>query len=175
MDHLDPDIPRAPVGARIARPPPPLSETHLSLRGDPLLWSHRAVAPEDLPDLRSRWWDARLNQIWEAVQRSERFSKELRLARQKAEVELDLRAEWLRDVQIWQRRLEFEFGLMAEIIFTESTSEERARTPAPWRLQPLQLIKWALAEARTGNPLQQRCWACMLNKVTCLPSPPPNR
>ena len=66
MDNrLDPRIPRATLTLQPAALPP-LSETHMCLRGDPLLWNHISVAPEDMPGLRSRWWAARTNQIEEA-------------------------------------------------------------------------------------------------------------
>ena len=39
--------------------------------------------------------------------------------------QVDLRGEMLRDVSIWQCHIDFELGLMAEIIFTESTAEEK--------------------------------------------------
>ena len=97
-----------------------------------MLWNHRSVAPEDMPGLRFRWWAARADQIEEASHRLERSSKELRLAQHKAEAQVDLREEMLRDVSIWQRRVDFELGLMAEIIFTESTTEEITRMPAEW-------------------------------------------
>ena len=76
-----------------------------------------------MPGLRFRWWAARANRIKEASHRLKRSSKELRLVQHKAEVQVDLRGEMLRDVSIWQRRIDFELGLMAEIIFTESTTE----------------------------------------------------
>ena len=60
----------------------------------------------------------------------ERSSKELRLAQHKAEAQLDLMGDMLRGVSIWQHRIDFELGLMAEIIFTESTTEERTHMPA---------------------------------------------
>ena len=59
----------------------------------------------------------------------ERSSKELRLAQHKVEAQVDLRGDMLRDVSIWQRRVDFELGLMAEIIFTESTAEKRTHMP----------------------------------------------
>ena len=94
-----------------------------------MLWNHISVAPEDMPGLRFRWWAARANRIEEASHRLERSSKELRLAQHKAEAQVDLRGEMLRDVSIWQHRVDFELGLMAEIIFMESTAEERTRMP----------------------------------------------
>jgi hypothetical protein len=49
MDNpLDPSIPRASLSLRPAALPL-LSETHVSIRGDPLLWTHRSVPPEDMP------------------------------------------------------------------------------------------------------------------------------
>ena len=120
---LDPRIPQAALSLRPTALPP-LSETHMCFRGDPLLWNHRSVVPEDMPELRFRWWVARANRIQEALHRLERSSKELRLAQHKAEAQVDLRGEMLRDVNNWQRRVDFELGLMAEIIFTESTSKE---------------------------------------------------
>ena len=101
MDNpLDPRIPRAALSLRPAALPP-LSETHMCFRGDPLLWNHRSVAPEDMPGLRFRWWAARANRIKEASHRLERSSKELRLAQHKAEAQVDLRGEMPRDVSIW--------------------------------------------------------------------------
>ena len=118
MDNpLDPRILRAILSLRPAALPP-LSETHMCFRGDPLLWNHRSVAPEDMPGLCFRWWAARANRIEEASHRLERSSKELRLAQHKAEAQVDLRGEMLRDVSIWQCRVDFELGLMADIIFT---------------------------------------------------------
>ena len=172
MDNpLDPRIPRV---ALLLRPValPPLSETHMCFRGDPLLWNHRSVAPEDMPGLRFRWWAARANRIEEASHRLERSSKELRLAQHKAEAQVDLRGEMLRDVSIWQRRVDFELGLMAEIIFTESTAEERTRMPAQWHEQPVQLFKWAVGEAKSRDQLRRRRWACIVGEVSCPPSPP---
>ena len=90
----------------------------------------------------------------------------------KAEAQVDLRREMLRDVSIWQRRIDFELGLMAEIIFTESTAEERMRMPAQWHEQPVQLFKWAVGEAKSRNQLRRRCWACIIGEVSCPPSPP---
>ena len=91
MDNpLDPRIPWAALSLRPAALPP-LSETHMCFRGDPLLWNHRSVAPEDMPGLRFRWWAARANRIEEASHRLERSSKELRLAQHKAEAQFDLR------------------------------------------------------------------------------------
>ena len=40
---LDPRISLRPIALS------PLSETHMCFRGDPLLWNHRSVAPEDMP------------------------------------------------------------------------------------------------------------------------------
>ena len=151
MDNpLDPRIPRAALSLRPAALPP-LSETHMCFRGDPLLWNHRSVAPEDMPGLRFRWWAARANRIEEASHRLERSSKELRLAQHKAEAQVDLRGEMLRDVSIWQRRIDFELGLMAEIIFTESNTEERTCMPAQWHEQHVQLFKWVVGEANPGT------------------------
>src|SRR3989337_2467396 len=104
------------------------------------------MAPKDMSGLRFRWWAARANRIEEASHRLETSSKELRLAKDKVEAHVDLRGEMLRDVSIWQRRVDFELGLMAEIIFTESTAEERTRMPAEWREQPVQLFKCAVGE-----------------------------
>ena len=101
MDNpLDPRIPWAALSLRPAALPP-LSETHMCFRGDPLFWNRISVAPEDMPGLRFRWWAARANRIKEASHRSERGSKELRLAQHKAEAQVDLRGEMLRDVSIW--------------------------------------------------------------------------
>ena len=102
----------------------------------------------------------------------ERSSKELRLAQHKAEAQVDLRGEMLRDVSIWQRRVDFELGLMAEIIFTESTAEERTRMPAQWHEQPVQLFKWAVGEAKSRDQLRRHRWACIVGEVSCPPSPP---
>ena len=127
MDNpLDTRIPRAALSL-CPTALPPLSETHMCFRGDPLLWNHRSVAPEDMPGLRFRWWAARALRIEEASHRLERSSKELRAAQRMAEAQVDLRGEILMDVSIWQRRVDFELGLMAEIIFTESTAKERTR------------------------------------------------
>ena len=81
-----------------------------------MLWNHRSVAPEVMPGLRFRWWAERANRIEEVSHRLERSSKELRLAQHKAEAQVDLTGEMLRDVSIWQRRADFELGLMAEIV-----------------------------------------------------------
>ena len=102
---------------------------------------------------------ARANQIKEVSHRLERSSKELRLAQHKAEAQVDLRGEMLRDVSIWQCCFDFELGLMAEIIFTESTVEERTCMPAQWHEQPVQLFKWAVGEAKSRDQLRRRCWA----------------
>ena len=119
MDNpLDPRIPRAALSMRPAGLPP-LRETHMCFRGDLLLWNHRSVAPEDMPGLRFRGWAARENLIEEASHRLETSSKELRLAKHKAEAQVDLRGEMLRDVSIWQRRVDFDLGLMGEIISIE--------------------------------------------------------
>ena len=172
MDNpLDPRIPRAALSLRPTALPP-LSETHMCFRGDPLLWNHRSVAPEDMPGLRFRWWAARASRIKEASHQLERSSKELRLALHKAEAQVDLRGEMLRDVSIWQRRVGFELGLMAEIIFTESTAEERTRMPAQWHEQPVHLFKWAVGEAKSRDQLRRRRWACIVGEVSCPPSPP---
>ena len=90
----------------------------------------------------------------------------------KAEAQINLRGEMLRDVIIWQRRVDFELGLMAEIIFMESTAEERTRMPAEWHEQPVQLFKWAVGEAKSRDQLQRHRWACIIGKVSCPPSPP---
>ena len=100
MDNpLDPRIPRAALSLRLAALPP-LSETHMCFRGDPLLWNHRSVAPEDMPGLRFRWLEARANLIEEASHQLERSLKEPCLAKHKAEAQVDLRGEMLRDVNI---------------------------------------------------------------------------
>ena len=96
----------------------------------------------------------------------------LRLAQHKAEAQVDLRGEMLRDVSIWQRRVDFELGLMAEIIFTESTAEERTCMPAQWHEQPVQLFKWEVGEAKSWDQLRRRRWACIIGEVSCPPSPP---
>ena len=96
-----------------------------------------------MPGLHFRWSAARANRIEEVSHRLERSSKERRLAQHKAEAQVDLRGEMLSDVSIWERHVDFELGLMAEITFTESTSEERMRMPAEWHEQPMQLFKWA--------------------------------
>ena len=80
-----------------------------------------------------------------------------------------------RDVEgciIWQCRVDFELRLMVEIIFTESTGEERMRMPAQWREQPVQLFKWAVGEAKSRDQLRQRRWACIVGEVSCPPSLP---
>ena len=123
-----------------------------------------------MPGLRFRWWAARANRIEEASHRLERSSKELRLAPHKAEAQVDLREEMLRDVSIWQRRVDFELGLMAEIVFMESTVEERTCMHAQWHEQPVQLFKWAVGEAKSQDQLRQRCWACIVGVVSCPPS-----
>ena len=102
----------------------------------------------------------------------ERSSKELRLAQHKEEAQVDLRGEMLRDVNIWQRRVDFELGLMAEIIFTESTLEERTRMPTECHEQPVELFKWAVGEAKSRDQLRWRRWACIVGEVSCPPSPP---
>ena len=107
-----------------------------------MLWNHRSVAPEDMPGLRFRWRAARANQIEEASHRLERSSKELRLAQHKAEAQVNLRGEMLRDASICQWCFDFELGLMPKIIFTESSTEERTCMPAEWHEQPVQLFKW---------------------------------
>ena len=66
-----------------------------------MLWNHRSVAPEDMPGLRFRWWAVRANRIKEVLHRLEISSKELGLAQHKAEAQVDLRGEMLRDVSIW--------------------------------------------------------------------------
>ena len=48
-------------------------------------------------------------------------------------------------------RIDFELGLMAEIIFTESNAEERRRMPAQWHEHPVQLFKWAVGEAKSRD------------------------
>ena len=172
MDNpLDRRIPWAALSLRPAALPP-LSETHMCFRGDPLLWNHRSVAPEDMPGLRFRWWAARENRIEEASHRLERSSKELRLAQHKAEAQVDLRGEMLRDVSIWQRRLDFDLGLMAEIIFMESTVEERTHMSTQWYEQPVQLFKWAAGEAKSRDQLWRCRWACIVGEVSCPSSPP---
>ena len=105
----------------------------------------------------------------------ERSSKELRLAQHKAEAQVDLRGEMLRDVNIWQRRVDFELGLMAEIIFTESTAEERTRMPAQWHEQRVQPFKWAVGEAKSRDQLRRRRWACIVGEVSYPPSLPAMR
>ena len=137
-----------------------------------MLRNHRSVAPEDMSGLRFRWWAARANRIEEASHRLERSSKELRLAHHKAEAQVNLRGEMLRDVSIWQRRVDFELGLMAEIIFTESTAEERTCMPAQWHEQPVQMFKWAVGEAKSQDQLRRRRWACIVGEVSYPPSPP---
>jgi hypothetical protein len=78
------------------------------------------------------------------------------MARHKAEAEVDLRAEMLRDVSIWQRRADLELALMAEIIFTESTAEERMCMPVEWYTNPVRLFRWVVEEAKSPNLLQRR-------------------
>src|SRR3990170_6995987 len=103
MDNpLDPRIPRAALSLRPAALPP-LRETHMCFRGDPLLWNHRSVAPEDMPGLRFRWWAARANRIEEESHRLETSSKELRLAKHKAEAHVNLKGEMLTSLSISQR------------------------------------------------------------------------
>ena len=137
-----------------------------------MLWNHKSVAPKDMQGLRFRWWAARENRIEEASHQLERSSKELRLAQPKAEAQVDLRGEMLRDVSIWQRHLDFELGIMAEIIFMELNVEERTRMPTQWHEQPVQLFKWAVGEAKSQDQLQRRRWACIIGEVSCPPSPP---
>ena len=112
------------------------------------------------------------NRIVEALHRLERRSKELRPAQHKAEAQVDLKGEMLRDVSIWQRCIDFELGLMEEIIFTESTTEERTHMPAEWHEQPVQLFKWAVGEAKSRDQLRRRRWACIVGEVSCPSSPP---
>ena len=102
----------------------------------------------------------------------ETSSKELHLAKHKAEAHVDLRGEMLRDVSIWQCCVDFDLGLMAEIIFTESTADERMRMPAEWHEKPVQLFKWAVGEAKSLNQWWWRRWRCIIGEVTCPPSPP---
>ena len=92
------------------------------------------------------------------------------MARHKAEAEVNLRAEMLRDVSIWQRRADLELALMAEIIFTESTAEERTRMPAEWHEKLVQLFKWAVGEAKSLNHQRRWRWGCIIGEVTCHPS-----
>ena len=115
---------------------------------------------------------ARANQIEEGLHRLERSLKELRLAQHKAEAQVDLRGEMPRDVSIWQRRVDFELGLMVEIIFTESTAEERMCMPAQWHEQLVQLFKWEVGEAKSRDQLRRRRWACIVGEVSCPPSLP---
>ena len=89
------------------------------------------------------------------------------MAKHKADAQVDLRGEMLRDVSIWQRRVDFELGLMAEIIFTESTAEERTRMPAEWHEQPVQLFKWVVGEDKSRDQLRCRRWECTIGKVSC--------
>ena len=96
---LDPRIPWAALSLRPTALPP-LSETHMCFRGDPLLWNHISVAPEDMPGLHFRWWAARANRIEEASHRLETSSMELRLGKHKAVSQVNLRGEMLRDVSI---------------------------------------------------------------------------
>ena len=98
--------------------------------------------------------------------------KELHLAPHKAEAQVDLRGEMPRDVSIWQCRVDFELGLMAKIIFTESTAKERTRMPAQWHEQPVQLFKWAVGEAKSRDQLRRHRWVCIVGEVSCPPSPP---
>ena len=93
------------------------------------------------------------------------------MAKHKAEAQVDLRAEMLRDVSIWPCRVDLELALMAEIIFTESTAEERTCMPAEWHEKSLQLFKWAVGEAKSLNQWRRR-WGCIIGAVTCPPSPP---
>ena len=86
----------------------------------------------------------------------ERSSKKLRLAQHKAKAQVDLRGKMLRDVSIWQRRVDFELVLMVEIIFTESTAEERTHMPAEWHEQPVQLFKCAVREAKSWDQVRRR-------------------
>ena len=113
-----------------------------------------------MPGLRFRWLVARPNQIKEVSHRLKTSSKELCLAKHKAEVQVNLRGEMLRDVSIWQRRVDFGLGLMAEIIFTESNAEERTHMLAQWHEKPVQLFKWAVGEAKSWDQLRRRRWAC---------------
>ena len=78
----------------------------------------------------------------------------------------------LRDVSIWQRRIDFELWVMAEIIFTESTAEERTRMPARWDEQSVQLFKWAVGEAKSQSQLRRWRWACIVGEVSYPPSLP---
>ena len=94
------------------------------------------------------------------------------MAQHKAEAQVDLSGEMLRDVSNWQRRVDFELGQMAEIMFTESTTEERTRMPAEWHEQPVQLFKWAVGEAKPRDQLRRRRWVCVVGEVSCAPSPP---
>ena len=121
-----------------------------------MLWIHKLAAPVDMPGLRFRWWAARANRIEEASHRLERSSKELRLVQHKAEAQVSLRGEMLRYVSIWQRRVDFELGLMAEIIFMESTVEGRTRMPAEWHEQLVQLFKWVVGQAKSWDQLRRR-------------------
>ena len=75
-------------------------------------------------------------------------------------------------LSIWPRCIDFELGLMAEIIFTESTAEERTRMPAEWHEQPVQLFKWAVGEVKSRDQLWRRRWAYIVGEVNCPPSPP---
>ena len=97
---------------------------------------------------------------------------ELRLVKHKAEAQVNLRGEMPRDVNIWQRYVDFELGLMAEIAFTESTAEERTRMPAEWHERPVQLFKWAVGEAKSRDQLLWQCWASIVGEVSCPPSSP---
>ena len=49
-----------------------------------------------MPGLHFRWWAARANRIEEASHRLETSSKELRMSKNKAYVQVDLREEMLR-------------------------------------------------------------------------------
>ena len=90
------------------------------------------------------------------------------MAKHKAEAHVDLRGEMLRDVSIWQRHADLELALMAEIIFTESTAEERTRMPAEWHEKPVQLFKWAVGEAKSLNQWRWRRWGYIVGEVTTL-------
>ena len=171
MDNpLDPRIPRAALSPWPAALPP-LSETPCVLKG--IHWSritdqwHRRTCQGCVSGVGSKGKSER----GRVASIGEKF-QELRLAQHKAEAQVDLRGEMLRDVSIWQRRIDFELGLMAEIIFTESTAEERTHMPAEWHEQPVQLFKWAVGEAKSRDKLQRRRWACIIGEVSCPPSPP---
>lgn len=61
---------------------------------------------------------------------------------------------------------------LAEMIVYDATVKEKAQMFHPWRARPDLILKWAVTEANSADPLQRQRWRCVFGAVPNQRPPP---